>query len=61
MNDLDRLPLLNSIPEPTTVRARLARLVRAQSLPRALLRLSQRTQEAAERERLQQTEVTRGQ
>jgi hypothetical protein len=59
MNEFDQLPLLARIPEPTKVRARLAQLVREQSLLRCLLRLSQKKQEALEREALQHREADR--
>jgi hypothetical protein len=53
MADLDCLPLIETIPSPDAVRARLAQLIREQDILRALLRLSERKREAVERDRLQ--------
>jgi hypothetical protein len=51
--DLTQLPLIESIPDPETVRSRLAQIVREQQLLRSLLRLSRQREEAAQRERAQ--------
>jgi hypothetical protein len=50
---LTQLPLIESIPDPETVRSRLAQIVREQQLLRSLLRLSRQREEAAQRERAQ--------
>jgi hypothetical protein len=50
---LDHLPILDRIPTPDAVRARLAQLARERYLLRSFLRLAHQKQEALERERLQ--------
>jgi hypothetical protein len=56
MPDLEQLPLIQDIPDPETVRSRLAQIVREQAILRGLLRLSQRKQQAVERDRQQRCE-----
>jgi hypothetical protein len=60
MADLDSLPLIQTIPSPDSVRARLAQLVREQDILRALLRVSEHKREAVERDRLQKGGPLRG-
>jgi hypothetical protein len=50
----DQLPILDRIPTPDEVRARLAQLARERYLLRSFLRLANQKVEAMERERQQQ-------
>jgi hypothetical protein len=50
---LDQLPILDKIPPPADIRQRLVQLTREQALLRSLLRVSERKQDALERERIQ--------
>jgi hypothetical protein len=54
MPDLAQRSFIENIPSPEAVRDRLAQLTRERALLRALLRLAQRKQQAAERAQLQQ-------
>jgi hypothetical protein len=54
--DLTQLPLIESIPDPETVRSRLAQIVREQALLRSLLRLARQKEEALQRDRVQREE-----
>ena len=56
MPDLTQLPLIESIPDPETVRSRLAQIVREQALLRSLLRLARQKEEALQRDRVQREE-----
>jgi hypothetical protein len=53
MVPLDELPLIRVIPDPNSIKTRMAQLVREQRLLRALLRLSQSKQDALVREQQQ--------